>query len=73
MSDSVSSQTTTTYQSKVIGPRVVGGRYRSAYWGTEYTVLAIDTSATTPTFTVQDDHGIRTHSTAWAKRDEVLS
>ena len=59
---------------KTVGPRVVGGRYLSGYWGTEYTVLAIDvdTSGWMRSITVCDDQSTRTHSTAWDKRDRVL-
>lgn len=55
-------------------PRVVGGRYRSYYWGTEYVVLAIAFTASgfLDSITVRDDAGTRTHGTSWDDRDEIL-
>ncbi|WP_139043394.1 hypothetical protein [Mycobacterium lentiflavum] len=55
-------------------PRVIGGRYRSYYWATEYSVLAIKFSAHgfLDSITVQDDRGSRTHGTAWDERDQIL-
>jgi hypothetical protein len=60
---------------KSVGPRVVGGTYFNAYWGSEYTVLAIDvdTSGWMRSITVQDSEGIRSHSTAWDRRDRIVS
>lgn len=57
-------------------PRVVGGLYLSGYWGSEYTVLAIefDSHGWLKSVTVQDDDGTRTHCTAWdTRRDRVVS
>lgn len=53
-------------------PRVVGGRYRSAYWGIEYTVNAITfgRNGCLESITVTDKDGTRTHGTAWDRRDE---
>jgi hypothetical protein len=55
-------------------PRVVGGGYRSHYWGTEHTVLAIKFSAlgVLRLITVHDDCGTRTHGTGWDQRDRIL-
>jgi hypothetical protein len=55
-------------------PRVVGGRYRSHYWGTEYTVLAITFTECgfLDAITVHDDRGRRTHGTGWDERDHIL-
>lgn len=59
-----------------VDPRVVGGQYRCGYWGTEYTVLAIefDGRGWLKSITVHDDDGvIRTHCTMWdAKHDRVI-
>lgn len=56
-------------------PRVVGGRYLCGYWGTEYTVLAIEFErGWLKSVTVQDDDGTRTHCTAWdIKHDRVVT
>jgi hypothetical protein len=61
-----------------IGPREVGGRYRSGYWGDEYEVVAIDRNPATTwmawSITVRDVNGQRTHCTAWdPTRDRVIS
>jgi hypothetical protein len=55
-------------------PRVIGGRYRSHYWGDEYTVLAITFTECgfLDSITVRDDRGSRTHATAWDERDQIL-
>jgi hypothetical protein len=55
-------------------PRVVGGRYRSYYWGIEYTVLAVSRteSGALESITVTDTDGTRTHATAWDGRDQIL-
>jgi hypothetical protein len=55
-------------------PRVVGGRYRSHYWGFEYTVLAISFTdyGILESITVRDDQGTRIHATGWDDRDEIL-
>ena len=55
-------------------PRVIGGRYRSHYWGDEYTVLAIKFTehGFLDSITVQDDRGTRTHGTAWDERDQIV-
>lgn len=65
---------TTTTSAPPRDPRVLGGRYRSHYWGTEYTVLAIKFSAHgfLDSITVHDDSGRRTHGTAWDQRDQIL-
>lgn len=63
-----------------IGPRVVGGRYRSGYGGTAYEVLAIERGprrlGTWPVWdiTVRYDDGRQTtHCTSWdASRDTLL-
>jgi hypothetical protein len=61
---------------RLIGPRVPGGRYRSAYWGQEYTVLAIWSTlgGGWPGYRIQWADG-RTveHCTAWDRRDQVVS
>lgn len=55
-------------------PRVVGGRYHSAYWDLDYTVEAITfrPNGFMATITVTDKDGTRTHATAWDGRDRVL-
>lgn len=55
-------------------PRVVGGRYRSDYWDTEYTVLAITFTECRflESITVHDGRGRRTHATGWDERDQIL-
>lgn len=54
-------------------PRVIGGRYRCAYWGKNYTVLDMPVVGTTQWFVVQwDDGRTSTHCTAWDKKDRVL-
>ena len=55
-------------------PRVIGGRYRSHYWGDEYTVLAITFTECgfLDSITVHDDRGRRTHGTGWDERDQIL-
>ena len=65
---------TTSTQTSRRDPRVVGGRYRSAYWGTDYTVNAITFSRNgfLESVTVTDKDGTRTHGTAWDTRDEIL-
>lgn len=63
------------YLKNVIGPRVVGGMYRSGYWRRNYTVTAIEiTDGTAWSMTVQwEDGDTTTHCTAWdRKRDAVL-
>jgi hypothetical protein len=67
--------TTTTQTTTSAGdPRVAGGRYRSNYWGSEYRVEAISVTANghLESITVTDDHGTRTHCTAWDSRDDIL-
>lgn len=58
-------------------PRVVGGTYRSGYWGDTYEVLSIqwDERGWLVNVIVRDEHGVqRGHCTAWdARRDEVIS
>jgi hypothetical protein len=61
---------------RLLGPRVPGGRYRSGYWGQEYTVLAVwsDLSGW-PYVRVQwaDGHTVE-HCTPWdARADQVVS
>lgn len=55
-------------------PRVVGGRYHSAYWDSDYTVNAITLGPNgfMESITVTDKDGTRTHATAWGDRDRVL-
>jgi hypothetical protein len=55
-------------------PRVVGGRYHSAYWDIDYTVNAITfgPNGFLEAITVTDNDGTRTHTTAWDSRDRVL-
>ena len=55
-------------------PRVVSGRYRSYYWGVEYTVVAVSRteSGALEWITVTDNDGTRTHATAWDGRDQIL-
>lgn len=63
------------YLKNAIGPRVVGGMYRSAYWRKNYTVTAIDIADDAAwSMTVQwEDGRVTTHCTAWhQKRDTVL-
>lgn len=63
------------YLKNVIGPRVVGGQYRSGYWQKNYTVTAIEiTDDMTWSMTVQwEDGRVTSHCTAWnPKRDAVL-
>ena len=63
------------YLKAVIGPRVVGGIYRSGYWNKNYTVTAIEiTDGTAWTMTVSwEDGRTTTHCTPWDnKRDTVL-
>ena len=55
------------FTSRIVGPRVVGGRYVCGYWGREYTVLDI---APDGTMRVQWDDGVITcHTTAWDRWD----
>ena len=61
-----------------IGPRKVGGRYHSGYWGEDYTVLDIETDRPQwPPWqiTIRWDDGRKgSHCTAWdPKRDRLLS
>lgn len=61
---------------QAIGPRVVGGTYRSGYWQQNYTVLSID-RVNKPWGRVMrvlwDDGRETEHSTSWdPKRDRVL-
>jgi hypothetical protein len=61
-----------------IGPRKVGGRYRSHYGDAVYEVLAIEPGprSTWPTWqiTVRGEGGqIRSHCTAWDERDQVVT
>lgn len=61
-----------------IGPRRVGGRYRSAYRGRDYEVLAIHVGPDVIggwAITVQFDdrpHPV-THGTDWSTHDQVIS
>lgn len=66
--------TTTAPSSSAREPRVVGGRYRSHYWGTDYTVLAIRLTerGDLESITVRDDDGTRSHCTGWDSRDQIL-
>jgi len=61
---------------RVVGPRVVGGRYRCGYWGTEYTVTAIEYlegwRGTSITYLWADGHS-STHGTAWDADDKVVA
>lgn len=62
---------------RAIGPRRVGGRYRSAYSGQEYEVLAITRASNAAgdwSITVQYDDRARptTHATTWSPRDQVV-
>jgi len=61
---------------KVVGPRVVGGRYLCGYWGSEYTVTAIeykdDWRGTSITCLWADGHST-THGTPWDEDDRVLT
>lgn len=59
----------------VIGPRKLGGRYRSGYWRQEYTVTAIMPNETYGVVITceWDDGRITSHFTAWDhKRDSVV-
>lgn len=61
---------------RLLGPRVPGGRYRSAYWQQEYTVLAVWSTldGSWPWLLVQWENGRTSeHCTPWAKRDQVVS
>lgn len=56
--------------SKIVGPRVVGGRYFNGYWHMGYTVTDIVDYTMS---CLWDDGHTTTHTTAWdAKRDRVL-
>lgn len=61
---------------RLLGPRVPGGRYRSGYWGQEYTVLAVwSTLDGWPGVRIRWADG-RTveHCTPWdARTDQVVS
>ena len=69
---------------KCIGPRVVGGHYRSGYWGITYVVVSIDVGEDSQipwsdwSITERDDADgrIRVHCTAWdtkpGRPDKVL-
>lgn len=63
-----------TSSARPTDPRVVGGRYHSAYWDIDYTVEAIvfGPNGFMETITVTDKDGTRTHATAWDGRDRVL-
>lgn len=54
-------------------PRVVGGRYYSGYWNTEYTVVGINGSDITVVW--KGEKTPVTHSQAWnpEKGDRVVS
>ncbi|MEY1677695.1 hypothetical protein AB4Z55_26335 [Gordonia sp. ABKF26] len=67
----------TSLVEREIGPRVVGGRYKSAYREREYEVLAISRSPELLcgwNITVQhvDRPGPTTHATAWDAADEIV-
>ncbi len=69
---------TLAYIDECIGPRRVGGRYRSYYWDTEYEVLAIDRDpADTPLWSITvkfaDRSGPTQHCTPWDSRDRVVT
>jgi hypothetical protein len=66
--------TSTSTHTSPRDPRVAGGRYRSNYWDSEYTVEAIAFTARghLKSITVTDQDGSRTHCTAWDSRDEIL-
>jgi hypothetical protein len=59
----------------LVGPRKIGGRYLCGYWGSEYTVTAIeykdDWRGTSITCLWADGHS-STHGTAWDKDDRVI-
>ncbi|MFD8706836.1 hypothetical protein ACFV1W_30250 [Kitasatospora sp. NPDC059648] len=61
-----------------IGPREVGGRYRT-YTGYEYTVLSIEPGPrdSWPTWQITtrgvEDGAVRAHCTGWDERDQVVS
>jgi hypothetical protein len=69
------SQKYQTIFAKSVGPRVVGGVYFDSYWGSEYTVDAIDVDASgwMRSITVTDSEGTRSHCTCWDRRDRVIS
>ncbi|MFC4066751.1 hypothetical protein [Actinoplanes subglobosus] len=66
---------------KCIGPRQVGGRYYSGYWGEEYTVTAIDRDLVNATWSITEATDAeaaagrsRTHHTPWEyDRDRVVA
>lgn len=66
--------TTDDSTARPLDPRMVGGRYRSHYWDSEYEVLDISFTAhgVLKFITVRDGQGARTHSTGWDERDEIL-
>lgn len=53
----------------IVGPRVVGGRYRCGYWRMTYTVKKIEGYVMTCEWS---DGSITTHSTAWDKKLDVV-
>jgi hypothetical protein len=59
-----------------VGPQQIGGRYRSGYWGKEYTVesIARDARGAPKSMTIRwEDGDVTTHQTAWdRKRDKVI-
>ena len=60
-----------------LGPRRVGGVYRDGYWGTTYTVLAIEPSTGDWRgweITIRRQDGtVARHSTAWdPRRDRII-
>lgn len=66
----------------LVDPRVVGGTYFDAYWGTTYRVDSIEFSAGRyrhlESVTVTDLDGDRagrttTHCTSWDRRDRVVT
>jgi hypothetical protein len=59
---------------KVVGPQVVGGRYRCGYWGQTYTVEDISLHNGWPVLRVRwEDGWVTVHGTAWNyQRDRVL-
>lgn len=68
----------TPLAAKEIGPRVVGGRYRSAYRGLEYDVVDITrSSALCGGWSITVQYADRpcpvTHATAWHPDDEIVA
>lgn len=71
---------TEQYISECIGPRIVGTRWKSYYFGDEVTVLAVHNPDSRGAWSITEAtdeelarNRLRTHCTPWDHRDRVIT